>query len=373
MPYSLKKILLLLAAATLAALRPLPAANQEADSLLARMDRAFAHTAFSGVQRLHVAHGDTAMELKWRVEHWPPSRTLITFVEPEGARGTSLLIDGHRIRVLGDTHLKRVLHSRSARRILPAGNLFRNIALLHRNYHIEMRSHPPVAGHEVTELLVQPRYAHRPSLRALVEKNTGLPLRFERIPRPGSERVADVREFESVQFTMPDSTRFLTLWQQADTLKGRRHGYRTGESFRSIAELLSSYSGPLLLPETLPAGFELQRVRVFQRKGRDELHFMYSDGLVYLSLFQRRPGDEIQAKSTEGKKRNYRGHMQMIRSEKDGMVFYLVGDIDAAELRKMADSLVAVRRSVWSSKYTALLAAVVLLAGLLFILRRRRR
>ncbi len=352
---------------------PLVAAEQSADSLLARMDRAFARTPFSGVQRLHVAHGDTTMELKWRVVHWPPGRTLITFVEPAGARGTSLLVDGRDIRVVGDRHLKRVLRSRSARRMLPSGPLFRNFALLHKNYHISARPSGKLAGYEVTELQVQPRHPFRPSLRVLVENQSALPLRFERIPRAGSDRPVDVREFEDIRFVVADTTRFSTLWQQADTLqKKSRRRYSSGSSYSSIAELLNSYSGPLLLPESLPAGFELQRVRVFQRKGRKELHFMYSDGLVYLSLFQRPRDGEHEDKTSDRHKRRYSRTIQMIRAEKAGMVFYLVGDIAAEELQAMADSLVPVRRSMWSPMYTAVVFTVALLAGLLFVLRRRR-
>ena len=151
------------------------------DRLLEGLGRTQETVSYSGVQVRTVTRKDRVVELRWSEHHWQPDRTLVTFLGPEELSGSQFVVHGDHVRQLSDAREDKALHYyHHSKRLLKNGRIFKEIALLHRNYKVEAEEGPNFLGQATISLRITPRHAGRPSLTALVDAHSGLLLRSKR-------------------------------------------------------------------------------------------------------------------------------------------------------------------------------------------------
>ena len=152
----------------------------------------------------------------------------------------------------------------------------------------------------------------------------------------------------------------------------------------SVSEVQQKADFRLNAPVYIPSGFTLQQRRIIQHHGQPLVHFMYSDGLSRISLFQRIASSETSDRSPKGTPEVYgdvlvweRGPYSILRRHYDGKLFTLVGDVAVSESVELLNSLCTIKPAVAASTPPAgyspwIGAGVAVLAAGFWILWRRR-
>lgn len=338
----------------------LPVPTAEIDSLLVQLSQAEMRLSFSGVQERTTLYAGKPMLLRWDIYHWQPEKTFIQFRLPDTLRQSAMLIDGRDIRFRGHEHTARVLKHGDARRLLQEGQLLTEIELLKQNYQLAVRDSGLVLDRPARVLDVKPLHPGRPALQVTFDAETGLTLAVQRTAATAGDSLARTTRFVELRYGSPDSAGIDLRFPQE--VRPERQG-TSEESHSDLAALLTRYRETVLIPEQVPAGFAMRRIRLLQKDERTFVHFLYSDGLTVISLFQRANGDSKYQKQDEkddGRRRSRSRSLSLIRGSKHGINYSVVGEIAPAELRNMAASLVPIGRKRVMWPYYAIAAAVVL-------------
>ena len=159
-----------------------------------------------------------------------------------------------------------------------------NIDILGRNYEIQKGdSADKIAGYETVLFSIEPNFEDRPTLRVWLEKENGIPLRFERINKYGQMQYLLVSTQISFDLNEVDRTLGkLAKDETSNVLKGK------ARQTLSLPEAEKAFGQKLILPNYLPAGFELHQIEPikFPQTTTTTLHFRYTDGFLTFSLFE---------------------------------------------------------------------------------------
>ncbi|MFQ5751846.1 MAG: hypothetical protein ACE5HI_07600 [bacterium] len=342
------------------------------DSLLMRISLATEKVSYSGVQRRMVRHRGKPLELRWQEYHWHPDRTVVIFLAPDDLRNSKLVLQGEQLRYRGDRHFeKRIRYGGTKDLLLKNGQLFKEIALLHRNYRVQATRIQPFLERPTILLNVSPQHQNRPALNALVDEKSGLLLQVNRRPIGSStDSLVVMNQFLNISYETPDTTIFLRAWSETKPLKKRRQA----KVYSDLATLMTSYDGEVLIPQKVPVGFALLQIKSFQRREKSFIHFLYSDGLTFISLFQRKGDHEKDDKKERKGRSKSKSPFAIIRGSQGGLSYSIAGEVPRAELVEMADSLVPIIRKNINPKWKTMLPylSVVLFVIILFYMLRRR-
>lgn len=333
------------------------------DSLLMRVSRASERVSYSGVQTRLVRHRGQPMELRWREYHWHPDRTLVIFLAPEDLANSTLVLRGEQVKYRGKEHLAKTFRYGGPKNLWKSGQIFKEIALLRRNYRVDVASGPLFLDRATIQLKVSPRYPDRPALNAIVDQKTGLLLQVNRAPVGARDSLALVNQFLEISCGKPDATIFTRAWAETDTLKKRRKA----TVYSDLASLMTSYEGDVLIPTKIPKGFALLQIKSIQRREKSFLHFLYGDGLTVISLFQRH-----EEPSHKGGKAGHSSPFVIIRGRQDDISYSIAGEIAREELTEMAESLEPFMRKTNNRFNVQFYAVIILIAIVLFFALRRR-
>ena len=159
-----------------------------------------------------------------------------------------------------------------------------NMDILSKNYEIQKGgSVDEIAGYETVLFSIEPNFEDRPTLRLWLEKENGIPLRFERINKYGQMQYLQVST--QISFDLNEVDRI--LGELAED-KGSKVSKRKARKTISFPEAEKAFGQKPVLPNYLPAGFELYQIEPMElpQTATTTLHFRYTDGFLTFSLFE---------------------------------------------------------------------------------------
>ena len=159
-----------------------------------------------------------------------------------------------------------------------------NMDILSKNYEIQKGdSVDKIAGYETVFFSIEPNFEDRPTLRIWLEKENGIPLRFERINKYGQMQYLQVST--QISFDLNEVDRILGKLVEDKTSNAPEGKARKTLSF---PEAEKAFGQKPVLPNYLPAGFELHQIEPMKlpRTTATTLHFRYTDGFLTFSLFE---------------------------------------------------------------------------------------
>ena len=325
------------------------------------------------------ADGDTTRFVQ-EIIHQRPDRDRIDIPGPEGGvREVIIRVDDdiYRRKAAGDS-LFYSHRRQSNSNVLDMNLEFNNLDLLQTNYELEITGTGRILDRPVATLAFKPRHPGRMTKTAWIDEETGLVLRTEERNEEGVlVEELFLTEFEKDPL-IPADTFATEEWT------GKSVEINQVVACGSISEVQREADFRLNAPVYIPSGFTLQHRRVMQHRGQPLVHFMYSDGLSRLSLFQRIASAEETHRSPRGTPEMYddvrvwdRGPYSILRRNYDGKLFTVIGDVAIGEAVELLTSLCTIKPAVAASpapnRYTSWIGAGAgILAVGLWILWRRR-
>ena len=262
---------------------PLPA-------ILARQQ----NISFEGERLRIVVRSDslkTRITNRQLVRHRPMSDYRVDYLDlPEG-RESHFLAEGNRIYEWRDDE-RVYVSERSDDQTLGLVISPAYLGLLEANYRITRRRGETIAGRSTWDLRITGRNPGRPSIRAWIDTEHGVPLRFERYDEGGELYMQT--EYQSIRFGVELDEGVFQLPDQAELRSTSR-----GTQYDTPEALADKTGLPTPLLQRSPEGFRLDRILHLVRRDRQYVQTFYSDGLATLSVFAERRPDEAPVGSTE--------------------------------------------------------------------------
>ena len=331
-------------------------------------------------QRFNV-EGDTTRYIQ-KITHQRPDRDRIDIPDREGRiREVIIRVDDdiYRRKATGDS-LFYSHRRQSNSNVLDMNLEFSSLDLLQTNYELEITGSDLHLDRPVAVLAFKPRHPGRMTRTVWIDEETGLVMRTEERNEAGVlVEELFLTEFEKDPLIPPDT--FAT-----EEWTGKSVEINQVIACGSISEVQQEADFRLNAPVYIPPGFTLQQRRVIQHHGQPMVHFMYSDGLSRISLFQRIASSETSHthRSPRGTPELHgdvrvweRGPYSILRRNYDGKLFTVIGDVAVSESVELLTSLCTIKPAVTASPsppgYSSWIGAGAgILAVGLWILWRRR-
>ena len=235
-----------------------------------------------------------------------------------------------------------------------AGNLLNNpihFEVLRNNYTIIRESEDSVAGRVADIIFIDPDYEFRPGNRIWVDEEIGIILKRE-IYHPEIPDEPVYRElFTEFRIVESDEEIDLLFDEEVEQREVRqqsrieqRAARPASREFNTLDQLPENHRESIIIPETLPPGFVLDKIRLIGPARADIYHQVYTDGLIMFSLFQvsgelprqlresvRRPRAQRQMFVSEG--------TVLIKRDNNGTNFIVMGYVPEVLLLPVLDSL----------------------------------
>lgn len=213
-----------------------------------------------------------------------------------------------------------------------------DINLLNKNYEFSITEGIDIAGRPSTRLEIVPKLDSRPLHRFWLDRETGVILKRE-LFETGNETGPMFREMiTSIQYEDFDREYAeKTLRERRENRfkeRTERKSIKT-EEFVNHDELPDDLRESIVIPNHIPAGFELDRLRVFREKDIVAFHQVFSDGLLKFSLFQSPAGGPTDRRM---KQRNTQQMRIFIKRDKDTRLI-LAGYLPRHIMRPVFESL----------------------------------
>jgi hypothetical protein len=255
-----------------------------------------------------------------RIWHGGPGQTRLEFLRAGGGAAPVVIENGSQ----------RWCYS-------PRRNAWRPIAwhapeprleLLLRNYRVIPAGEGKIAGRRVLQVRIEPRYPGNPRKCSWLDLSTGIALRSDLYDRSGHR----VSTSEFLQFE-PRASLPPYLFQPP--AGGAPEPVEAGEA---------RFSNDPALPRRLPRGYVLDRLTRTRRGGAEIVRARYTDGLNVLSLTHWRGPGGPGGPGDPGNER-FRTPGEQLRWTRGDLTIVLAGDLDRAELRRIAASVRAPYRA----------------------------
>ena len=360
---------------------PAPARGVDPDVTYQKIMEAPARVSYRATmtkQRFN-ADGDTTRYVQ-KITHQLPDRDRIDIPGAEGrVREVIIRVDHdiYRRKASGDS-LFYSHRRQSNSNVLDMNLEFSSLDLLQTNYELEITGGDRLLDRPVAVLAFKPRHPGRMTMTAWIDEETGLVMRTEERNEAGVlVEELFLTEFEQDPLIPPET--FAT-----EEWAGKSVEINQVVACGSISEVQREADFRLNAPVYIPSGFTLQQRRVIQHHGQPLVHFMYSDGLSRISLFQRIASTDETHRSPRGTPEMHgdvrvwdRGPYSILRRYFDGKLFTLIGDVAVSESVELLTSLCTIKPAVSASpaptSYSPWIGAgaCVLVAGLWLFWRRR--
>ena len=278
-----------------------------------------------------------------RVEHRAPDRTRKWYVAPESLYGDYTITRGITTYEF-DTRHSRVVTSRNPsveNQVAAIGAL----GLITQNYRALLGREETIAGRKTQSVSLINKYSGERAVRVWIDERTDLVLKKEQYSANGS--VAAQLRFEELRYTasIPADVFSTTLPAGYKEIAGRDYATPTTDVGRVVKE--AGFTP--IIPKYLPEGFSRLSGDVATVSGVKTLHFLYSDGLRTLSLFE----DALGAAADFGKLKpqtvQFEGHdaqyvedgpTTLLTWEEHQLHFALVSDLALRDMVEIATSVV---------------------------------
>ncbi|MDE0300096.1 MAG: DUF4367 domain-containing protein [Candidatus Poribacteria bacterium] len=334
---------------------------EEFIEVLRRLASAEDETSYSGARLIvfHTPRGLTVREDL--VIHHPP--------EVDAVKVLSIIGREHFDKHRENEHLKRKdrrerRRSRGdrlsdRRRMLPPRKRISNLSdeeikLLVQNYRFHLSRGAAIAGEETDEIKIYPQYEDRPTKRLFIARRNDIVLRVDEFDYTGHLRFMAL--FTRIEFDREKVEATLAELKNDEKLIFKK-GERQSLPIKG-AEAEKALEGRLVQPTYLPTGFRLLDTRYIKRRS-STVFLRYSDGLATFSLFERKgkhkSHDHDRGSRRRGGKTITRHdvpihvmrqhHTHILEWSNSGVDFTLIGELDASELIKVAESAILASRN----------------------------
>ncbi len=342
MPSGIKRLVALLAAASLIGAAPAARTNRQpnAEQLLRDAAAAFGKLSFVG-QVQNTDYGQKRAEaVLFRIEHRAPSTTRRWYLAPESLYGDSIIGVGDTSYDI-DTHRNRIIVTKD-NAIDDQVAEDENFTLLLHNYSAVMAPDDDVAGRRAYSVLLVNKYTGQTVMRISVDSQTKLVLQKERYAPSGA--VSHAMRFEQIRYTSDIPQQLFALPSGLQRIAGTVHGISTSDLPALVQAAGFKAAGPKYLPE----GFSPIAGDLSDIKGVRTLHLMYSDGLRTVSLFQNARGAaidltgyKVQSVALRSRSAQYviDGSTTLMAWQNGNLHLALVGELSRDELVKIAQSV----------------------------------
>jgi outer membrane lipoprotein-sorting protein len=268
--------------------KPSPAAAAKTGDQAARLLRAsiLAPESVSYVGQLQTIRFSTsrASATIVRVEHLAPDRTRKWYIAPESLYGDYTITRGITTYQF-DTKHSRVVTSRNPsleNQVAAAGSL----GLITQNYRTVLGGEETIAGHKTVSVMLINKYTGERAVRVWIDPDTNLVLKKEQYR--GNGAVSAQSRFEELRYTasIPPDLFTTTVPAGYKEVSGRDYASPSTD----LGHVVKEAGFKPIIPKFLPEGFNLVSGDVATVSSVKELHFLYSDGLRSLSLFENAVG-----------------------------------------------------------------------------------
>ncbi|MFK8052713.1 MAG: MucB/RseB C-terminal domain-containing protein [Woeseiaceae bacterium] len=204
-------------------------------------------------------------------------------------------------------------------------------------YSLEAHGSDRVAGRKALRYFVRPRDGYRYGHKFWIDAATSLPLRMQLVD---GKRVIEEIRFVSIEIGVDfvggdfdsdiDSADFHVI--QAGTSAASMAANSNGE----VGDAARTADGTEWSPKEMALGFRLNddQVQTVEINGRKSRRFVFSDGLVSVSVFiEQRPSGNVAMSSQLGKM----GASHTYQRNVGGRVLTVVGEVPAETLRMLAE------------------------------------
>lgn len=253
----------------------------------------------------------TTLTAVTHVIHRHPATTRIEYSSPASLAGTVVL-------QVGSDRWRRSPHDRGWQRVSGPPEL-EMLDLLVRNYDLDLGPASTVANRNCWLLLVSPKHEGNPSRRLWVDRATGLVLRSELLN--WKQDSISVSAFQEVEID-PDLSRELALL--------------TPPAPPSSPPLRAPLAFKPTYPRHLPPGYTFAGTEVMTMGKYSAAHLRYSDGLNSISVFQAPADAFAQQMPLATVELQF---TQVVTWRRGDLAYAIVGDINPAELQRMAGSM----------------------------------
>ncbi|MFC1493514.1 hypothetical protein ACFL6O_06085 [candidate division KSB1 bacterium] len=154
--------------------------------------------------------------------------------------------------------------------------------LLKRNYDFIFLRTEKIGKYVTDVVKVVSKYRDRDWLQMWVGPENGFIFRLERYD---SEDKKVYQEYvEDVVLSPEINKELFEIGEGKIILESRRSDRK---EYDNLADVETMWNKPLLVPKFTPSGFILERISTFKRRNNNYIQLDYTDGLSYISLFQR--------------------------------------------------------------------------------------
>ncbi len=215
--------------------------------------------------------------------------------------------------------------------------------LLKANYEVVISSSERVARREVWLLSLRSRFDGALKRLLWVDQKTGLILKSESFASDGT--TASAMEFETVTFPKKEQAAHFFEFVPPRTAIFVK---RAELDFKSLDQAKSAGGMEPRTPSWLPTGFVFESLDVMPRRGKNIIHYRYSDGVSVLSLFQCPPKITLDFGASQTRPVRLASGTAALARTRDGNVlgwssggsqFVLVGPVGADALERVAQSI----------------------------------
>jgi negative regulator of sigma E activity len=310
------------------------------DALLAAAMAAPSKISYTGVVEV-VRIGDRAAEASvYRIEHRAPDLTRRLYSAPPALAGDSVVSKGD-VSFSIDVRRHRIVETRNDA-VEDRIALNDNLALLRQNYRAIDRGGETFDDRPTTVVVLINKYNRRLTMLMRIDRETKVVLDKQRFARDGS-LVSELR-FESVRYvgTIPQAD--FALPKQYALVQGPTFG----ESSEDPQRVVRNAGFPAREPRSLPEGFAPIDGNIVELRGVRTLHLLYSDGIRTVSLFENAKPSTLDMTGLQPQQTNVGGRSAQYAEDgamalltwSDGSLHYaLVGELELAELRRIAASV----------------------------------
>lgn len=295
---------------------------------------------FSGKMVFHRKNAKHDWNTRTKVIRFPNGEKDMIFEAPEMIAGMVLINDmeglwGTQVnkekedKIQNDENVDRELIERvfAKRNVLNLLEL-ENLDLIWKNYTFTFEPNEYVAGREARKISIRCNFSCRPSFTVWIDKETKMQLKYQRSTTSGE--FMEEFFFETIDLK-PDFEKFEKI--SRDTL----------HKFFSYEEEQPKKITPDFTPLDscfLPQGFMKKDVNSWTGDKGQVLYTLYTDGLAYISIFQRKQTEQEKKEQAEKKicpqdiRRIERRGKFVYYRETEGLRVSILGDVSCDELVK---------------------------------------
>ena len=223
------------------------------------------------------------------------------------------------------------------------------VELLTQNYQFHLSPGSTIAGEETDEIKIYPQFEDRPTKRLFIARSNGIILRVDEFDYTGHIRFVSV--FTEIEFDQDKVEETLAELKNDKELIYEKPERRSKPI--TAAEVDKALDVRLVQPTYLPSGFRLLETRYIKRRA-STVFLRYSDGLATFSLFERKGKHKSHDSERRPRRRGGKTisrhdvpihivrqhHAHILEWSNTGVDFTLIGELDATELIKVAESVI---------------------------------